>query len=256
MTQMINVEDHDGVAVVRIAHGKVNALDLELCEAITQTMRVTADAGAIVLIGTGTVFSAGVDLRRIRDDGPSYIAEFLPALDAAFLALFDAPRPVVAAINGHALAGGCLLAAASDLRLMSAGTIGVTEMPVGLPFPLAGLEIMRYAFGPNTNRMVFTADKLDPVVAHARGMVDELVAADELTTRALDRAGALATIPSQTYALTKNQLHRPTKQLIDTGRAFGDDARITATWQSPTAHAAVADYLDKLAQRRKKISSV
>lgn len=248
MTPMISVENRDGVAVIRLEHGKVSALDIELCQAISTTMHEHAEAAAIVLTGTGTVFSAGVDLRRIRDGGPSYIAQFLPALDKAFLAVFDAPRPVVAAINGHALAGGCLLTAACDLRVMSSGTIGVTEMPVGLPFPLAGLEIMRYAFGPATNRLVFTAEKVNAAAAHARGLVDELIDPHELIDRALERARELAAIPSATYALTKDQLHRPAKQLIDAGRALGDEARIVAAWQAPAAHAAVVDYLDMLAQ--------
>jgi enoyl-CoA hydratase len=154
------------------------ALDIEFCHVITETIRAHADAKAIVLTCTGTVFSAGVDLRRVHDGGVSHIAEFLPALDEAFLALFDAPRPVVAAINGHALAGGCLLAAACDLRLMSAGTIGVTEM-------MAGLQIMRYAFGGVTGRSVLTAEKLDAAAAHACGLIDELVDPDELMPRAL-----------------------------------------------------------------------
>ena len=91
MENMISVEDHHGVAVIRLAHGKVSALDIELCHAITTTVRGHADAGAIVLTGTGPVFSAGVDLRRIRDGGASYVAEFLPMLDEAFLAL-STPR--------------------------------------------------------------------------------------------------------------------------------------------------------------------
>ena len=249
MENMISVEDHHGVAVIRLAHGKVSALDVELCHAITTTVRGHADAGAIVLTGTGPVFSAGVDLRRIRDGGASYVAEFLPMLDEAFLALFDTPRPVVAALNGHALAGGCLLAAACDLRLMSGGAIGVTEMLVGLPFPLAGLEIMRHAFGQATDRLVFTAEKVEAPAAHACGLVDELVGPDDLMNRAIERARALASIPAATYAQTKEQLHRPAKQLIDAGRALGDQARITAAWQSPAAHAAVRQYLDTLAQR-------
>jgi enoyl-CoA hydratase len=133
---------------------------------------------------------------------------------------------------------------------MSAGAIGVTEMLVGLPFPLVGLEIMRHAFGPATDRLVFTAEKVEAAAAHACGLVDELVGPDDLMNRALERAQALALIPAATYAQTKEQLHRPARQLIDAGRALGDQARITAAWQSPTAHAAVGQYLDGLAQRR------
>ncbi|HEY5853513.1 MAG TPA: enoyl-CoA hydratase/isomerase family protein [Aldersonia sp.] len=251
MRQGICVEDHDGIAVARLAHGKVNALDIELCQAITTTMHANADADAIVLTGTGSVFSAGVDLHRLRNSEADYVAEFLPALDEAFLAVFETPRPVVAAINGHALAGGCLLAAACDLRLMSAGTIGVTELPVGLPFPLAGLEIMRHAFGPATNHLVITAAKLDPPTAHRRGIIDELTTATELLPRALARARTLGAIPHATYALTKKQLHRPVGHLIDHGKACGEHEQITAAWTSPTAHAAIDAYLDTLTTRRR-----
>jgi enoyl-CoA hydratase len=129
---------------------------------------------------------------------------------------------------------------------MSAGTIGVTEVLVGLPFPLAALEIMRSAFGPTTNRLVFTAETVDAAAAHARGLVDEFVGPDELMHRSLERAQELAAIPTGTYTVTKEQLHRPAKQLIDAGRAFGDEARIAGIWQSPTAHATVSSYLDAL----------
>src|SRR3954447_20459695 len=132
---MIEVSQQGRVAVATLQHGKVNALDVELLRAITATMRDLSSAGAIVLTGSGRAFSAGVDLRRIADGGPAYAEEFLPSLSEAFLAVFDCPRPVVAAINGHAIAGGCVFAAACDFRIMSAGTIGLTELLVGVQFP-------------------------------------------------------------------------------------------------------------------------
>ncbi len=140
---MIDVTDRNGIALVGLDHGKVNALDLELLQAITATMGDMADARAVVITGAGRAFSAGVDLRRVVDGGAEYVREFLPALSEALLSVFDCPRPVVAAINGHAIAGGCVLAAATDVRLMSAGTIGLTELLVGVPFPVAALEIVR-----------------------------------------------------------------------------------------------------------------
>ena len=75
-----------------------------------------------------SVFSAGVDLRALADGGAEYAGRFVAALSEAFLAVFDHPAPVVAAINGHAIAGGCVLAMCADVRLMSGGTIGLTEL--------------------------------------------------------------------------------------------------------------------------------
>src|SRR6202166_1190836 len=133
-----------------MADGKVNAMSIELCETITACVREHAQARAIVVTGNGRMFSAGVDLLRLLDGGVPYIREFLPALSTMLATVFSHPRPVVAAINGHAIAGGCVLACAADRRLMAreAGRIGVTELLVGVPFPPAAMEIMRCATAP------------------------------------------------------------------------------------------------------------
>ena len=132
---------------MRLAHGKVSAIDLELLECVVDRLDQIEEssARAIVLAGTGSSFSAGVDLFRVLDGGPDYLNRFLPALSRALVRLFTFPRPVVAAINGHAIAGGCILASACDYRLMALGKgkIGVPELVVGVPFPMIALEILR-----------------------------------------------------------------------------------------------------------------
>ncbi len=246
---MLSVEERGAVAIVRLDHGKVNVLDLELLGALIETMRDLADGPAVVLTGTGTVFSAGVDLRRIVTGGPPYIRQFLPALREAFLALFDHPRPLVAAVNGHALAGGCVFAAACDLRLMSGGTIGLTELLVGVPFPTAALEIMRYAAGPAASMLALTGRALPPGEALRIGLVDAVVEPAELLDRAVERAGELAALPAAAYALTKDQLHRPARQRIDEQGPV-DDRRAAAMWEDEAGLAAIAAYLERLGQRR------
>jgi enoyl-CoA hydratase len=244
---VIEVERRDGISVIRLDHGPVNALDLELADALAAATRELAGS-PIVLSGRGRAFSAGVDLHRIINGGAEYVANFLRALDDAFLAVFDAPGPVVAAVNGHAIAGGCILAAACDLRLMSGGTIGVTELLVGLPFPNAGLEIMRHAVGPRLDELAYTGRTFDPTVAQALGLVHENVPAQRLLDEAVARAQVLAQIPSEAYRLTKEQLHAPARERI--ARAKGAyDARVLATWQTAESRAAVAAYLDRLARR-------
>lgn len=154
---MIETADHGGIAVLTLANGPVNALDLEVLTAVPEVLDSVADARAVVLTGAGRAFSAGVDLKRIVEGGPGYVERFLPALSSAVLALFGRPEPVVAAVNGHALAGGCVLAAACDVRLMSGGTIGLTELAAGVPFPTVPLEVMRHAVGPALDTMVLGA---------------------------------------------------------------------------------------------------
>ncbi|GAA4613619.1 enoyl-CoA hydratase/isomerase family protein [Actinoallomurus liliacearum] len=220
---MIEVDVVDGVAVVRLAHGKVNALDLELCRAIEQTMRELDDpegpARAVVLTGTGRVFSAGVDLKRVVDGGAPYVAEFLPALGGAFRSVFDLGKPVVAAVNGHAIAGGCVLAAACDRRIMASGTgrIGVPELRVGVPFPAPALEIMRFALGPvRARQVIFDGANHEPDAALALGLVDELTDPDALVDEAVAVAGRTATdIPADTFRYTKAQLRQEVNERLD-----------------------------------------
>ena len=97
-----------------LTHGKANALDIEFCEAIAAHFAELRerDAKAVVLTGQGRMFSAGVDLIRLSDGGADYVRHFLPALHRLYDAVFFHPKPVVAAVNGHAIAGGCVLAAA------------------------------------------------------------------------------------------------------------------------------------------------
>ncbi|MDQ1697399.1 MAG: enoyl-CoA hydratase [Frankiaceae bacterium] len=233
---------------MRFEHGKVNALDLELLGDISDTMRDLGDAGAIVLTGAGRAFSAGVDLRRIVDGGAAYAEEFLPALSEAFLAVFDCPRPVIAAINGHALAGGCVIAAAADLRLMSGGTIGLTELLVGVQFPTVPLEIARYAFGPRAARLALTAETFDADHALRLGLVDEVVGSDELLPEAITRAEVLAGYSARVYTATKEQLHREARRRIDE-RRLTDDAAAREVWTADGTIARIAAFLDTLSTR-------
>jgi len=243
---MIETTTHGDVAVLTLNHGPVNALDVEILRALPDALAATGDA-PVVLTGAGRAFSAGVDLKRIVDGGMPYVAEFLPALSAAFLAVFDHPRPVVAAVNGHALAGGCVLAAACDVRLMSGGTIGLTELAAGVPFPTVPLEVMRHVVGPAVDRLVLTAARLDPGEAHRIGLVHEVVT-DNLLAAAVGRAAALAEIPAAVYARSKRQLREPAHARIAAHRD-ADDPGATALWGDPATQARLRGYLASLAKR-------
>src|SRR5690349_10375897 len=117
---MIERTQHEGVLTLRLAHGKANALDVELLDALLGELEGMADdVRALILTGTGSIFSAGVDLFRLTRDGADYVGRFLPLLSRLVRTLFTFPRPVVAAVNGHAIAGGCVLVLACDVRLMA-----------------------------------------------------------------------------------------------------------------------------------------
>src|SRR5215468_11136285 len=133
---MIERSERDGILTLRLAHGKASALDVELLDALLRELEGAAeDVRALILTGTGSIFSAGVDLFRLVREGADYVRLFLPLLCRFLRTLFTFPRPVVAAANGHAIAGGCILVLAADVRLMAegAGRVGVPELLVGVP---------------------------------------------------------------------------------------------------------------------------
>src|SRR5688500_6773090 len=243
---MLNVEDQDDVAVVRIEHGRVGAMDAELLDALTDAVR--GSDRALVLTGTGSAFSAGVDLRRILDGGRPYTEAFLASLSRMFRAVFDHPRPTVAAVNGHAIAGGCVLALACDVRLMSGGRIGLAELAVGVPFPTSALEIVRHALGRDADRAVLRAETVGPEQALALGMVQEVIGADELLPRALDLATELAGRSPEAYRLAKTQLHGPANAAIEATTAE-DDAAVLAGWTSEDTRRRIEAALEALTRR-------
>src|SRR5215470_4607203 len=135
VTEMIERSQHEGILTLRLAHGKASLLDVELLDALLRELDgVAEDVRALILTGTGSIFSAGVDLFRLTQEGKDYVRRFLPLLSRLLCTLFTFPRPVVAAASGHAIAGGCVLVVACDIRLMAegAGRIGVPELLVGV----------------------------------------------------------------------------------------------------------------------------
>ena len=243
---MLNVHDQDGVRVVELDHGKVNALDLELLDALSSTVRETE--GALVLTGRGRTFSAGVDLRRIVDGGSDYVREFLRALSASFVTVLEHPAPVVAAVNGPAIAGGAVIAAACDRRVLARGPIGFAELAVGVPFPTSAIEIIRGVVGPRASDLVLTARNLDGQEALAVGLVDELVGPDDLLDTAVSHAARLAALPPGVFAHTKRQLQGPIRQRIDARRDL-DDPLMDELWSSSAVQRAIDAYLTDLASR-------
>ncbi len=239
---MTNPEVTDGVTIVRFDHPRVNALDLGLLEGVVASMG--SIEGPVVITGAGRCFSAGVDLRAIVGGGADYAERFVTALSEAFLAVFDHPAPVIAAINGHAIAGGCVFAMCADIRLMSAGTIGLTELAVGVPFPVAALEICRFAMGTSVTRAALQANTIDADTALAHGWIDEVVRNDDLIGQAVGIARELGGYSPAVYAATKRQLHQPARAAIDAAADL--DAEVRAGWMTEETRSRIAAFVEAL----------
>ncbi len=213
----------DDVHVVTMTSNKVNAMnddfftDLQAAIAELQSSEVLP----VVLTGSGRCFCAGLDLRRLYDFDRVTLASFVDRLDATVLAWLSLPRPTVAAINGHAIAGGCVLALACDLRVAvdREATIGLNEVQVGVPFPAVPLAVTRHALSPPHVREVLLFGALyAPEEARARGLVDFVVPADGVVPRAVALARTLAPDTLAAYAALKAQLLAPMLAALEESR--------------------------------------
>ena len=244
---MIDIKLNDGIAVVSMSHGKANALDIEFCDALAARFSGlrTSDAKAVVLTGQGKIFSAGVNLKRLSEGGADYIRQFLPALHRLYDAVFFHPRPVIAAVNGHAIAGGAVLACCADRRIMArdSGRIGVTEILVGVPFPALAFEIVRFAVPPRyLSEFTLGGATYATDAALQRGWIDEVVEPDDLLEDALAVARELAMLSPPAFAQTKLQIRQEDAECLQRGGAATDKA-VTEIWTAPATLTYIRDYV-------------
>jgi enoyl-CoA hydratase len=251
---VLHSEQTDGVTVLRVEHGRANAADTALLRGLTGALHELEkdSCRAVVLTGTGSVFSAGADLAALLEGGDAYLDEFLPALTELLLTLFRFPKPLVAAVNGHAIAGGCVFACACDRRFMTEGKarIGVPELLVGVSFPVAGLEILRFATaGWGLAELIHTGVTVDAIEAVRRGLIDEALPEEKLLPWAVAAAERLGRVPAETFRQTKEQLRRPALTLITTDLTTRE-AETRRAWGSAEARAAMAAYVTQTLRPR------
>jgi enoyl-CoA hydratase len=251
---MIDAEDRGEICVLRMVRGKGNALNADLVDALAGALdRLEASpARAAVLTGQGSVFGAGVDLPSLVEGGAAYARRFLPAMMRLFERLATYPKPLVAAINGHAIAGGAILMLTCDQRLLARGTarVGLTEVLVGVTFPAWAMEIARFATPPqHFPTVICTGRTWLPEETLARGLVDELVEPEKLLDRACEVAKELAAIPSAVFAASKLAVRRP---MIESARAQAakTDAAVLEHWLSPGTMREIAKFVEQTIKRK------
>jgi enoyl-CoA hydratase len=168
-------------------------------------------------------------------------------INRLFAGWYAFSRPVVAAVNGHAVAGGLILALCADHRVCATeGKLGLTELRAGLPYPVAAISVVRAELTPSAaRRLVLGASLVDPSEALALGVVDELRPADEVLPRAIEVATELASLPRGTYTQVKRQLRGPAIDAIDRALAGGAGDPVLATWVSHETSSAAAGILGR-----------
>lgn len=246
---MIEQSIDNDIVTLTLSHGKANAADLELLTALSDSLAELGEARAVILTGRGSMFSAGVDLARLLKGGADYAAEFVPLLDRVVREMFAFPAPLVTAINGHAIAGGCMFGLAGDHRIMSRGKgrIGAPELLVSVPFPIAPLELLRYAIPPqHLHSLIYGGSTLLADDAADKGVIDEACDADQLMERAMAVATRLGALDSRNFRLTKTMLRDPGLQrMLNAGERL--NPAVYQRWAEAQTLDGIQRYMDKLA---------
>jgi enoyl-CoA hydratase len=238
----VRVEARGQATLVTLDRPPVNAMVPDFCEAIAAAfddLAALAEPPAMVLTGAGQCFSAGVDLRAAVEFDVPRQDRTVRAINRMVRAVYGYPGPVIGAINGHAIAGGAVLAVCCDHRIGPAegGLFGLTEVQVGVSYPVAAIEVVRAELGPAARRPVLFGRNVGPDEALRLGILDELRPRDMLLERALEAAEQAAALPRAAYGKIKRQLRAPSLALIQAaldgaeplyGNWIGDDSRAAA----------------------------
>jgi enoyl-CoA hydratase len=171
-------------------------------------------------------------------------------MSAAFKALFTFPKPLVAAVNGHAIAGGCVMTCCADYRIMARepGRIGIPELLVGVPFPIVPLEIVRFAMPPqHLQALIYRTLTLTADDALKYGVVDQVVEPERVVDEAVAVADSLAAMPVESFQLTKRLLREPALRRMREGADI--DLLVREAWAEEDVLSAVRDYVERTLKR-------
>lgn len=241
----------EAVATIRIAGGKANAMTMDLLDTIERAIDEfeRSPARAAVITGYERFFSAGLALPKLVDLDRPAMHVFIERFARAMMRVFACEKPIVAAINGHAIAGGCVLALMCDLRVIvddPVVRIGLNETQLGIGLPAIVVETLRAQVPPTSLPAIALEGTLfTPTDAYALGLVHAVVPTSELAGRADTKAKALAELAPVGVQQVKRALRAPVIDAI-TRTATVETERWLDSWFAPEAQAKLRAAVAKL----------
>jgi enoyl-CoA hydratase/carnithine racemase len=208
--EMVSVEHHEGVALVKLNHGVTNALSPKVVyelEAIFNRIREDEAVKGLVLASSNEkFFSIGFDIPELFEMNRDDFRGFYRLFNQMCMDLFTMPKPTVAAITGHAIAGGCILALCCDYRFMAQGhkLMGLNEVKLGLPIPYLPDRVLHALAGiRRAQEMMESGEFYPPEKAFEMGIVDKILPVEDVVKAALEHADTLGSLPKVGYGMIK-----------------------------------------------------
>ena len=237
----IEVQRSDRIATARLSRGKVNALNGAVVDQLRSVLRAwegDPEVGAVVVTGTGKFFSFGFDIPEFLSFTRAEFTDYLRNFTDLYTYLFQYPKPVVAALNGHAIAGGCMLALACDHRIMVSGKakLSLNEISFGSSVFAGSTEMLRFWVGSaNATAVLVSGAMYSAQEARSLALVQDVVSEEDLTERASQVAAALALKQAPAFASVKSLLRRSvveemSKREAEAIREFVNIWYSEATW--------------------------
>jgi enoyl-CoA hydratase/carnithine racemase len=208
--KMIRIEYHNNVAIVKLDRNVTNALNLEFVNELAETIqKVKHDSNIHSLVLSSSnekFFSIGFDIPQLFELSKNDFKVFYKAFNQVCMDLYTLPKLTIAAITGHAVAGGCILVLCCDYRFIAEGRkkMGLNEIKLGVPVPYLADCILRKIVGfRNAREIVDTGEFYEPEKLLQMGMVDLILPLDQLLLKSIERAKLLGALSQDAFAMSK-----------------------------------------------------
>ena len=248
---MIDIEHHDRIALLRVRGGKANSMSRALLDDLDRALDDVATAPGVVITGEGGAFSAGLALPDLVDLDRAAMSSFIDRFGDVMQHVLTHPGATVAAINGHAIAGGCVLALMCDQRVMTQASdakIGLNEVQLDIGLPAIVVEPLRLRVPPSSLGPIALEGALfAPHQAQELRLVDDVVPPEAVVSLAIRRAEPRAQHPVA-HAQVKRALLEPVIAAIERTRDAHRESWLDS-WFSPAAQTTVRTAVARITKR-------
>jgi Delta3-Delta2-enoyl-CoA isomerase len=251
----VNLHVGDSIAVLELNRPKAHAINADLVHDMLEAVAKLASADSVkgvIITAKGPIFCAGLDVVELYDYSEEEMDKFWVDFARLLRDMIAFPKPLIAAINGHSPAGGCVFALCCDHRIMAHGdhTIGLNEVPVSIVVPEVIVELARFAVGPHkASQMLYNGLLLHPEQAREFGLVDETCPGNELMIWAETKMKKWIDMPEEPWRCAKESIRRP---LVDRVSALSQEENTGGTlraWWDGDNRTKVARLVEKLKSR-------